>query len=273
VVAHEAAREGWLTNRNRLQILRVRELLSGRNDDVDSLTIAIRHPLHGRHLALILWWPEATQHDDSLTALEQFAQQAAHALGDRTDCLFVPVDRVTGWAWIVLDSADARDPVATIRWILAGCDVPPSVAVGNPATGLNGFRESHRQAQCARAVAVVADAPTSAATAYSDPGLAVAALFTDRLPAARALVQDVLGELSTHSDGDAKLRRTLMTFLDNESSYTTSAKVLNMHPNSVKYRVQRAIERRGRAISDDRLDVELALMMCERFGDAVLRGE
>jgi DNA-binding PucR family transcriptional regulator len=48
---------------------------------------------------------------------------------------------------------------------------------------------------------------------------------------------------------------------------------LHLHFNSVKYRIQRAIQRRGRPIGDDRLDVELALLVCQRFGAAVLRSE
>jgi DNA-binding PucR family transcriptional regulator len=39
----------------------------------------------------------------------------------------------------------------------------------------------------------------------------------------------------------------------------------------VKYRVHRAIERRGRPITGDRLDVEVALTLCQWFGAAVLR--
>jgi DNA-binding PucR family transcriptional regulator len=38
----------------------------------------------------------------------------------------------------------------------------------------------------------------------------------------------------------------------------------------VKYRVRRALERRGRPITDDRLDVEVALLLCDRYGAAVL---
>jgi DNA-binding PucR family transcriptional regulator len=38
----------------------------------------------------------------------------------------------------------------------------------------------------------------------------------------------------------------------------------------VKYRVARAVERRGRPISDDRLDVEVALLLCHWYGAAVL---
>jgi hypothetical protein len=37
-----------------------------------------------------------------------------------------------------------------------------------------------------------------------------------------------------------------------------------------KYRIRRAVERRGRPITDDRLDVEVALLLCHWFGGAVL---
>jgi hypothetical protein len=39
----------------------------------------------------------------------------------------------------------------------------------------------------------------------------------------------------------------------------------------VKYRVQRAVDRRGRPIDDDRLDVEVALLLCYWFDSAVTR--
>ena len=41
----------------------------------------------------------------------------------------------------------------------------------------------------------------------------------------------------------------------------------------MKYRVGRAIARRGRGIGSDRLDVELALLACHWYGAAVLQPE
>ena len=38
-----------------------------------------------------------------------------------------------------------------------------------------------------------------------------------------------------------------------------------VHFNTVKYRVGRAVERRGRPIDADRLDVELALLLCQWY--------
>ena len=56
-------------------------------------------------------------------------------------------------------------------------------------------------------------------------------------------------------------------------SYSRAAEELHLHTNSIKYRVQRAIDRRGRPISDGRLDVEIALLLCHWYGTAVLHDE
>ena len=55
------------------------------------------------------------------------------------------------------------------------------------------------------------------------------------------------------------------------ASYKVAAEELNMHFNSVKYRVGRAVARRGREIGSDRLEVELALLACHWYGPAVLQ--
>jgi len=43
-----------------------------------------------------------------------------------------------------------------------------------------------------------------------------------------------------------------------------------VEPDTVKYRVTQAVARRGRPI-DDRVDVELALLICHWYGAAVLQ--
>jgi DNA-binding PucR family transcriptional regulator len=63
----------------------------------------------------------------------------------------------------------------------------------------------------------------------------------------------------------------LRVFLRCGSSYKLAADALDLHLNSVKYRVGRAIARRGRPIAADRLDVEVALLMCQWYGNAVLK--
>jgi DNA-binding PucR family transcriptional regulator len=83
-------------------------------------------------------------------------------------------------------------------------------------------------------------------------------------------VTDVLGELSTDTESDARLRETLRVFLRCGSSYKQAAEELDLHFNTVKYRIGRAVARRGNPIDQDRLDVELALLACQWYGTAVL---
>jgi DNA invertase Pin-like site-specific DNA recombinase len=59
-------------------------------------------------------------------------------------------------------------------------------------------------------------------------------------------------------------------FLNGGASYTVAAEQLGLHYNTVKYRLGRALARRGRPITDDRFDVELALLLCHWYGDALL---
>ena len=66
------------------------------------------------------------------------------------------------------------------------------------------------------------------------------------------------------------IRETLRVFLRAGSSFKAAAEELHLHSNSVKYRVHRAIERRGRPINDGRLDIEIALLLCHWYGNAVL---
>jgi DNA-binding PucR family transcriptional regulator len=61
----------------------------------------------------------------------------------------------------------------------------------------------------------------------------------------------------------------LHIFLSCDGSYKLAAERLNLHSNTVKYRIGRAVARRGRPFDSDRLDVELALVLCHWFGSAV----
>jgi DNA-binding PucR family transcriptional regulator len=110
-------------------------------------------------------------------------------------------------------------------------------------------------------------ARTRRVTTASDPGLAAAALMGSNLDTARVWVAEVLGPLASCTENDERLRETLGVFLRTGGSFKAAAS------NSVKYRVQRAIDRRGRPISDGRLDIELALLLCHWYGSAVLHDE
>ena len=85
----------------------------------------------------------------------------------------------------------------------------------------------------------------------------------------REWAAEVLGDLAVDDENDARLRETLLVLMSSGGSYKLAAERLNLHSNTVKYRVGRAVDRRGRAIGADRLDVELALLLCHWYGSAV----
>ncbi|MUL49843.1 PucR family transcriptional regulator [Mycobacterium sp. CBMA293] len=269
MTAYQAERDRWLANQNQMRALRVREVLDGGELDVDETTDLIRYPLHRVHLALTVWCAEQAAGDE-LDAMERFITELAAALGARDRPLFVASDRTTAWAWIPLDAATSVDAIALTRQFVGSRAAAPWLTAGNPLTGLAGFRQSHSQAIVARTVAMATGAPPQPVTAANEPGLVVAAQFSSDLDHARSWVSQVLGPLATDTDSDERLRETLSGFLRNSSSFKASADELHLHVNSVKYRVQRAVERRGRPIEEDRIDVEVALLLCHWFGATVL---
>ena len=120
------------------------------------------------------------------------------------------------------------------------------------------------------AVAVAGECRDGTIVASTDSGLEAAALLGGNVPELRAWVADVLGGLARDDDNAGRLRDTLRVFLRCNASYEAADEELDLHYNSVKYRVGRAIALRGGAIDDDRLDVELALLTCHWYGRAVL---
>ncbi|WP_396899425.1 PucR family transcriptional regulator [Mycolicibacterium sp.] len=274
VVVYETERERWLANQNSARALRVREVLatpmSSAEADSDTLTAALRYPMQRTHLAVVLWWPADCDREDGLARLEVILRGIAEAVGAHGHPLFIPADRNTGWGWVPLPATASADAIEVARDFLRTQDNAPAVALGVPLRGVDGFRRSHHQAVRARAVAIAAG--TGGVTAATDPGLAAAALLGENLDAAREFVTDTLGALASDTDNDARLRDTLQVYLRHGASYKAAGEELNLHFNSVKYRVGRAEERRGRPIENDRLDVELALLLCQRYRSAVLAG-
>jgi DNA-binding PucR family transcriptional regulator len=269
LTAYQNERDRWLANQNRMRALRVREVLQAGDVDIDEVANAIRYPLRRTHLSLIAWCGES-EDEDELAGMEHCISELSKSLGAQERPLFIAADRVTGWAWIPLPADAVPHAVTGLRQFVNTRADAPLIAAGNPLPGVDGFRRSHQQALTTRAVVIASKSHPPAATVYSDPGLVVAAQFCGDLEHTQAWVGDVLGPLASATDSDERMRETLREFLHTGSSFKATADELHLHVNSVKYRVQRALERRGRPTADDRLDVEVALLLCHWFGTAVL---
>ena len=271
VAVYEEERERWLENQNSLRALRVREILAANKSvDVDAASTTIRYPLRWHHLGLIMWYPDLGTEGDELARLQRFLRELGEAAGADASPLFVAADQSCGWGWLAYRAA-ATDAVEKVRRFALSRPDSASVAIGMMAGGLEGFRRSHREAVEARAVAIISDRGGTTVITAADPGLSVVARLGGDVAATREWVATVLGDLATDNDNDARLRETLRVYLACGCSYKLAAEELNLHFNSVKYRVGRAVARRGREIGTDRLDVELALLACHWYGSAVLQ--
>jgi DNA-binding PucR family transcriptional regulator len=270
IEVYEEEREGWLETRNSMRAVRVREVLTGRTPvDIDSAIKTIGYPLRWHHVALLLWYPAASGDASELGRMQRFVRELGIAAQAGAPPLFIAADRSTGWAWLPYQSTPT-EVVAAVRNFTMQFEDSPSVAIGSSATGVEGFRRSHVQAEAVRWVVLARKDIKPTVVADSDPGLAAAALVGANVEQARDWVAEVLGGLATNTDNDARLRETLRVFLGCGSSNRLAAGELVVHYNTVKYRVGRSLARRGRSITNDRFDVELALLLCHWYGEAVL---
>ena len=271
VAVYEDERERWLENQNSLRAVRVREVLAANKAvDADASSTSIRYPLRWHHLAVIMWCPDEGTEGDALASLQRFVRELAQAAGAEANPLFVAADGLCGYGWLPF-RAEPSDAVAAVCAHAQKRGDGPSLAIGTMAPGVEGFRRSHREALGARAVAMASGRHERMVISASDPGLSIAALLGGDVGYAREWVDEVLGDLAADSENDERLRETLRVFLGCGSSYKMAAEELAMHFNTVKYRVGRAEARRGRPIAEDRLAVELALLVCHWYGAAVLR--
>jgi hypothetical protein len=271
VAVYEDERERWLENQNSLRAMRVREILAGNKIvDADALSTTVRYPLRWHHLAVTMWCPDEGTEDDALASLQRHVRELAQVAGADANPLFVATDRLCGYGWLPF-RADSAEAAAAVCAHAKKQGDGPSLAIGTMAAGVDGFRRSHREALGARAVAMASGRNERVVMSASDPGLSIAALLGDDIAYAREWVNGVLGDLAADTENDERLRETLRVFLACGSSYKMAAEELAMHFNTVKYRVGRAEARRGRPIAEDRLAVELALLVCHWYGAAVFR--
>ncbi|WP_167175842.1 PucR family transcriptional regulator [Saccharomonospora amisosensis] len=265
VSAYEGERDRWLLNRSAVRAARVRALLDEDVVDVDASEVALGYRLRGHHVGMILWYPADAHPPDPLVGLETVAGRFVD--GDEARALFVPRDELCAWVWLPLDGP-APPERSRIERVLTDSDADVRLAIGDPGAGLDGFRRTHRQALRVQALALAAGKACARALTFREVG--AVALMTSDLNAARLWVEDTLGPLAADDEQHERLRETLRVFLAAGGSYTAAASRLTMHKNSVQYRVRKAEELVGRPVSDNRLDLELALNLCRWLGAGVL---
>lgn len=272
VVAYETELQTWSRHQSTLRASRIHTLLHGDRAEVREAETAFDYRLGGLHVAAMLWFDERGGSGDDLVRLEHLATATAAKLDARY--LFAPEDGRNAVVWF--GPSDPGQDATALAAVLAVLAVPAQTeagafhaAIGNPGTGLEGFRDTHRQAGQAKRVMLAAGGRGARVTPFAEVG-AIALLCSD-LNATRRWVVDTLGPLAADDENAERLRETVRVFLGAGSSYTAAAEVLSLHKNSVQYRVQRAEALRGRPFKADRSDAELALRAAHLLGAVVLR--
>ena len=217
--AYTHERDALLRSGEHRRLRALRDLLDGTRHDADELG----YDLRGEHVGAIAW---GTHPDEALRALAR--ELARPALVIASDTEFI-------WAWFAGPDPDR----ATIESFAA---VPEQtfVVLGSAATGVDGFRRTHREAESIHAVVRRRPRPI---TRFADVAVETLALHDER--AARELVARELGPLAAADPRSAVLRDTLRAYLEASSNASAAAALLGVNDRTVAYRL-RGIEAAAR---------------------------
>ncbi len=156
------------------------------------------------------------------------------------------------WAWL---GGRRRVAFADLERILAaGQYTELSLAIGEPARGIEGWRQTHNEAQGALLVARCWPRPL---TRYLDVAPEATALRDEAL--ADSLIEMYLAPLDGMRIGGQAARRTLGALMEKGHNVSSAASALSIDRSTV-HRQRNEIERRlGCRLHERRVEIELAL--------------
>ncbi len=250
---YEEERRTWDARSDAVRAATIRAVLAASDLDVGGAEQTLGAPLRGWHRAAVLWAPApGPDLRDVERDLVSVAGRAPLSVLAEQNCL---------WVWW---SATTRLPLRAASLArLVGAHPGLRVALGGAGSGLEGFRTSHREAWRARALAELrADGP--AVVDYDE--VAVPALLAEHHDDLHAWLRRTLGGLAAGDEATGRLRETLHAYLAADRSSSEAAGRLHLHKNTVHYRLRRAEEVLGHPVAENRLDVEVALLVCRHLG-------
>jgi hypothetical protein len=219
---------------------RVKRLLAGELVD----TAELAYDLDAWHIGAIAAGPGALK--------------LLRVLADMLDCrlLLVADSEDTVWAWL---GARHKFKVSELE-CLSLSDWPPdvSLALGEPARGLRGWRLTHRQAEAAH---TVARRCPETLTRYGEVALLASTLQDNVL--ATSLAEIYLAPLHDERDGGTILRQTLRAYFAAERNASSAAAALGVSRQTVHNRLHATEERLGRPLSTCAAEMEAALRLAD----------
>lgn len=230
----------------------VRQICSGETVDGEVASRRLGYELERAHLAVHVWSEQA-----EATGVERTAREIAGGAGLTIACGAAAFD-----VW------RAGDGVSQQTAVPDGFDPPAGVLVavggGQYARGVEGFRTAREEAREAARIRGLAGDRLGAVTHFDD--IALVSLLSQDLPRAHRFVHARLGALAAGDEATERLRETLLAYLACSRSSGKAAKRLQVHQNTVSYRVNRAEELLDRKLSDDETQLLCALTLAAAIG-------
>lgn len=251
---YQAARAKVLAGATAQRYESVRSVLDGEVTDPREASAALGgYPISVHHTALVLSVTDA----ERAGVLETLAADLARKLGVANPLVVKPGGRQL-WMW--LGTRDALDlaPLPALSSELTHESV--TIGVGSPTEGVTGFASSHREALEALRVAR-ADGP-SWLRLYTDAELE---LLLGCTPEVDRFMERQLGGLGEDDEATARVRETVLTFLDSGGSAEETSRLLVVHRNTVRYRLTQAEELIGHPIGKASPSLAIALRHRELF--------
>lgn len=240
--AREAGARPLSSEQRRAEL--VRGLLAGELVDAGELS----YDLEAEHLGAVALGPDAE------TALRDLAVTLDRNL------LLISGGEGAVWAWLGGRRTLARSAVDTAL-ADSGRD-RARLAIGEPASGLAGWRLTHRQA---KAAALVAQRNEQHLVRYADVALLVAVLQDELL--ATSLRESYLTPLEAERDGGRVLRETLRAYFAAGGNISSAASTLDLNRATVRSRLVAIEGKIGRPIDTASAEIEAALRLAEIDGD------
>jgi DNA-binding PucR family transcriptional regulator len=257
---YESERARWARSSEKLRHETVTAILAGQPVDAQHAGGVLRYPLELAHVAIVLWNDAS---DDGLVA-EDRLRATARELASRAGCqssLVMPASALVTWAWLGFRAAPDEQRMAALLEPRADCI---SLAVGEPADGIAGFRSSHAEALGARRIAKLSKSRAGTVTRWGN--VAIVGLLSADAERARQFVTRELGPVDADNDAMARLRATLAIYFREGDVIAATAQRLGVHINTISYRLRQCEELLERPVKQRRFELEAALLLRDRIG-------
>ncbi|HYF24739.1 MAG TPA: helix-turn-helix domain-containing protein [Baekduia sp.] len=234
-------------------------LLDGDVTSAGDLDAALGYQLGGAHVAAVVKAADGVPPGgEPQPRAELIAVRLARLLSPGRP-LVLPTGNETAWVWVADPPSGAAADAAQLQDIVA--DTGAVVGIGELGTGVEGFRETHAQAQEALEAAMTSGVDVAR---YRDVAL-LSVLLGDRARA-RRLSRHALGALDADTPAGQRLRETVWVLLAANLNQREAARRLGAHPHTIAYRLQQVEAALGRPLATCVHEVHAALLVRDALG-------